>query len=503
MHSHHVSAALVTAALLAQRTELSAIERSRVISCTLHTDVQNPDEALEAVVRAFRQAELPFPWQRGPAAASLSKAVKQGEEWARSGITVISKERIRPQLATLHEVPDVLFACGDCSLLELPAAAILNSRKPLQISPDDAWIRATRETVFRARADGMPIVSSYGNIAYAMTSWLAKGSPVIAVCDGPLPFMESAERCESFLKYYDGLFDLNRTLFVSSFPPGRLSSRVDRLPQRDRLVATLASLVMAADVRPHGNMAAILELVARRGIPVVQSSEGCSLETDRIEPARSTTAPLPGKMHGACSQSLEDLSTYVFHYARSCPGPWPGQTLADYCRSLAEGLPESRHTAFDTLLRILNEGLIRGSSRLTRGPLPMVSFTECLPAELERIIRWRPGLVRWSFEPYGLGVPKDILESLGARPVVYGDESALAKVHEEDRPFFQVGKPEGPEWADEREWRLKGDMDLRLVPRERLVIIVRTLREAAATREHFGGAVIALESCDEGRLTGS
>lgn len=493
MHSHNALAPLVTAALLARSNGLSVSERSSVIACTPTVRVPAPEAAWDHIACAFREARVPCPWKRRPSHESLHNAVIEGERWAELGVFLISPEMIQPQNAAVHSIPRVLFALGNRSVLREPAAAILNSRKPLQISPTDSWLHATKTLVSRAREEGMAIVSSYGSIAYDMTSWLAKGSSLLVVGDEPIPFMEPREKCVAFLNRNEGLFDLKSTLFISAFPPGPLPSRSSRLPLRDRLVAALASVVMAADVRPKGNMAEILDLATRRGIPVMRSEDACGSEP-RLFTAEQSPSSQDEQEGRTSVQAFHDLSCCLFHYARSCPGPWPGQTIADYCRSLAEGSPGSRHTAFDALEHILEEGMIRGSSRLTRGSLPMVSFTECRPEDLHRIIRWRPGLVRWSFECYGIAIPRKLLQQFGARPVVYGQESAASALPQDDRPFFQVRKTASTEWSNEREWRLRGDLDLRLVPPERLTVVVPTVHEARTIGARFGYTTVVLDS---------
>jgi len=146
-----------------------------------------------------------------------------------------------------------------------------------------------------------------------------------------------------------------------------------------------------------------------------------------------------------------------------------------------------------TLQRILTEATIRGTSRLTRGPIPVVSFTERLPQDLGAIRKWRSGLLRWSFEPYGLGVPKRILLELGARPVVYCDEHELLSATSEELPFMQIRKTARTEWSGEQEWRLRGDLDLNLVALDQLLIIVRSQQESGIIEERFGCNVVIVE----------
>jgi hypothetical protein len=99
-------------------------------------------------------------------------------------------------------------------------------------------------------------------------------------------------------------------------------------------------------------------------------------------------------------------------------------------------------------------------------------------------------LIRWSFEPYGIGVLRETLKGLGARPVVYCRESAFSEAGAEDRPFLQVQKPDGTKWSDEKEWRLRGNLDLGLIPSEELVISVPSPQEAQIIEARFGCRVV-------------
>ncbi len=113
-----------------------------------------------------------------------------------------------------------LFRHWKRSVLELPAAAILNSRKPRRISPDDKWLQETKRLVQLAVAEGFAIVSSYGNTSYCVVSRLSKDSPMIVVCDDVLPSMAGEKTALEFLSAYHDLFRDERTLFISPFPPG-------------------------------------------------------------------------------------------------------------------------------------------------------------------------------------------------------------------------------------------------------------------------------------------
>ncbi len=158
--------------------------------------------------------------------------------------------------------------------------------------------------------------------------------------------------------------------------------------------------------------------------------------------------------------------------------------MMDYCLSLINGEKDSAHTAFDTLMRIIKERRIRSSSKLIRGRYPVVSFTECPPSEVCDLREWRSGLIRWSFEPYGLAFPLQALFTLGARPVIYAVEDAYEDLSDELRYLFQLQSALGRDWFPEKEWRLRGDLEITASLERETMIIVRTSEEALTVWEN-------------------
>ncbi len=196
----------------------------------------------------------------------------------------------------------------------------------------------------------------------------------------------------------------------------------------------------------------------------------------------------PVDLHG-----LGRESPWLIHYTRSCPGPWPGQTVAEYCQSLIDGHPGACHTAFNTLIRILEERVIRASARLTRGSCCVVSFTPCLPTQIDTLIKWRKGLGRWSFEPYGIAFPQRSLADFGTRPVIYGTKEDFEALHTDLKYLFQVRRSSSDTWTIEREWRISGDLLLTDAVFEEMVVIIPTQAEARAIVKEFGCKVALAE----------
>ncbi len=361
----------------------------------------------------------------------------------------------------------------------------------------------------RAAIDrGFAIVSSYGLLPYCIVSLLAKGSPTLVACDELLPFMQSPQQLQRFLAQYGELFDLDKTLFVSPFPPGGSPQRAVRYAERDHLVGALSSMILAVEIKERGNMQSVLQVAIERGLPVEYASDQCPVVKDTAvgdinltsrtgevlktghagNGATFIRSRLESNMSGKSDtyRQLCHEPSYLIHYTRSCAGPWPGQSWAEYCRSLVEGVLEASHSAFDTLVRILKEQRIRGSRRLIRGAESVVCLTECIPRELQHLIEWRKGLVRWNFEPYGLAFERKSLFELGAKPVIYAVKEAFADLSPDLKHLFQCQNHGDKQWTFEREWRIKGDLCFADFDPRDVVVIVATHAEAAVIQEQFG-----------------
>jgi hypothetical protein len=502
--SDQTTSIFLVAALLNSKQELDYRARSRILSHVDSFDFASPLRITEAIRNAALKAGVNLPDWRCPPSRTLQRILRTVEEWSERGVRVISIENLAAPLAWMHNLGPLLFAWGNLEILNHPAAAILNSRKPRQVYPHDRWLTLIKLMARSAIERGFAIVSSYGLLTYCVTSLISKGSPTLAVCDGVLPFMQPQQQLQQFLTEYGDLFNTKTTLFLSSFPPGRVPQRISRYSARDHLVGALASLVLVGEISDHGNMRSVLDIVIKRGIPVEYANNRLPHRTDAPldSNSRKGTHPERESLTGNCGSNgrsyskpgvhksaiynkLPDQNSHLFHYTRSCPGPWPGQSWAEYCESLVKDLPGASHTGFDTLVRILQEKCIRGSRKLIRGAGAVVCFTECAPQELQKLIEWRKGLVRWSFEPYGLAFARESLFKLGARPTIYAIEEAFDDLSDDLKHLFQFQRTYGKEWATEKEWRIKGDLCFADLDDQDIVIVVPTLQEAEIVRDNF------------------
>jgi hypothetical protein len=488
-------AALFSAALLSTRKDLNHRVRSLIISRVPPFDIYSAGEIAEGIREAFRNSGLNDCGRAFLNARRCAVAAETAEEWFARDIRILTRGHFKSHAASIDELPEVFFITGDKSILKQPLAAILHSRVNRTVHPEDLWISATKAAFAYAREKGLAVVSSYGNIPYSLVCALAMAGPLLVVCPEVLPFMTSDPRKET-ATFLEDLTRSGRVLFLSPFSPGCPPDLNARRGERDRIVAGISTVLLAGEIRRRGNMERILSGAEARGASIVHFSG-----------VRETLArtPVDSRLRGASRapaikpvarrklestlpefEQLTQGSRFLIHYTRSCPGPWPGQKMLEYCRSLVDGEEHSTHTAFDTLMRIIGERRIRGSAKLTRGNWPVVSFTECAPRELGKLTEWRPALVRWSFEPYGIAFPVQALFNIGARPVIYAVEAAYEDLSEELRPLFQLQSPSGRTWAPEKEWRTRGDLEISGSLGREMVVIVRTADEARAVEEDSG-----------------
>lgn len=410
-----------------------------------------------------------------------------------------------------QDCPAVVFLWGPLPK-DVPLVAFPNSRKPKLVSPTDDWVVLLRALLPHFRSKGFGFASSRGTATYDAVSTYARetGAPLLEVVPSPLDRIlpdEPSNPCRNPLLPTTHL----GCTAVGSGCPDRT-----RMLCRDRLVSAVADLHCVLELRLDGNLRAVLEDVQNAGprplwifapeTAAPETSGNAQLlerfseraQTIRILPpdprctstaapsqsravpplfrpesfGPETVSPNAGTALPNPEEPAPDWKDYFYHYTRSCPGPWPGQTAREYYLALLEGLPLSGHTALNTLARIAIESRLRSSSRLTRGNEPTISWSPIPPHELQKIRRWNPALIRWTFEPFGLAIQKSILRGLGLKPTIYAPDKAYSRLKPLDRYRFQLDDPPRCSWRHEREWRLRGDLDLRSIPPEAAFLFV-------------------------------
>lgn len=195
--------------------------------------------------------------------------------------------------------------------------------------------------------------------------------------------------------------------------------------------------------------------------------------------------------------TLDELESenYLAHWTRRRVGRWPDQTNPEFLDDLIFLAKRRQHGEVSALCRILASGRILGSHDLTRDRRDVVCFSNLPLDEILNQRVFRPHLSRWDFEPYGIAIEREFLLRLGARPVVYGDESDWERLSEFDQAFFQVKNSKSAEidWSREREWRIVGDLKLDDIPVDQAVVFVKTESDALIVAALSRWPVVILE----------
>jgi len=270
-----------------------------------------------------------------------------------------------------------------------------------------------------------------------------------------------------------------------------------QLPATDRAVIALSDRLVALHVRPGGHLDRLLRarldelafaptsVYAALGPELVRKDVADELMErgavgwfvlDTLGQPNENVSP-PWTHTSAQNQSLAPVIPlptpsdwpYLTHCTRKRQGPWPGEEENDFLDDLILDRAGADHSALAALWRIVQTSRLIASSEMVRGEVPVVSFTAVPLAEIHHLHTYRSHLSRWDFEPYGICIRCDWLQSRGARAVRYGEEDEWEDLQSEERPYFQKkqSKTTGGhvmDWTAEREWRFAGDVPLDEIP---------------------------------------
>ena len=305
---------------------------------------------------------------------------------------------------------------------------------------------------------------------------------------------------------------------------------------RDRILGVLSHIHLVLEIRPRGNLLAVLEEIQAKsprpqfvfdpermdssnagnrtlltkfpehahGFTLPGFQDLPSLEAVQTDRPANNNSPRPTK-RGPQPRCFDNSSpdddiiwgNYLYHYTRASAGPWPGETYPEYLLNLLDERPLSGHSALETLIRILQEGLVRAGSKMVRCKAEVISWSSHPPGELFEMRKWNRGLARWTVEPYGIAVRRDILRSLGAKPAIYGGEQVYSRIAESERFRFQLsGSDPAANWRVEREWRVPGSLALGKIEPSGVFAFVQTTEEKEKLCSHInqGPSIVALDA---------
>lgn len=281
-----------------------------------------------------------------------------------------------------------------------------------------------------------------------------------------------------------------------------VSPAIDGLPRatplRDRFLIDVSDQLAVLHVRRRGTLERLVDQRVERRQPTWLATDGVQLIPESLSntwhakgasrwrcpdfPTSQSAKTTPGNRIREVKSSELPVHKYLTHCTRRPKGAWPDQSEDDYLDELILSKPSRSRSSFAALRHILRSGKLFGSARSIRGSQRVVSFTAHGPSAIPTLRRFRRHHAHWDFEPYGIAVDRERLWQLGARPVLYGDESLWDSLRDSHRPLFQpwMTKNQQTDWTVEQEWRVLGDVDLSRVGSEEAVILVPTTSEAHA-----------------------
>jgi hypothetical protein len=375
---------------------------------------------------------------------------------------------------TLLDPNSMVAVIGDLSGFPPHRTTIINSRQHRLPYADDPWLAATSTAVARAVSSNSTIISSVGMITWEWIVWNTtrlKGHQIVIIPRGKVASLQ--DRVRQIIDDFD--LDTECTVFLMPFSPKDKPFRKSVYPERDRWATALSHCIQPLAVRPSGIMSRLLSEPKLSGI--IDPSYRLALSRSRPQTDKLKLLISKSDVRAIQAGLSYDISNeansrdYLTHWTRACHGSWPGERRTDFYAALYSAGTGYPRDGLSTLRRILTEGTIHASGRMMPGGVPMTSLTATSPAELLKIIRWRPGYIRWNFEPYGISIRRRLLESLGAKEVTYGTDDQYEKLDVSEQPFFQKNA-RNKDWRIEEEWRLPGDLSLQHLKNEDAIIWV-------------------------------
>lgn len=336
--------------------------------------------------------------------------------------------------------------------LELPKLTILNSAQSKYPLGGDEWILGTQEALRQYMGNGYAVVGSLGLNTWEYTTWGAgiSGYPLLIVVlwngkDDPRRM------------YQDTLQDLMLPAEATTLillPSGNLSAK-EWGPVRDHFVVSLANLVIPISIHSGGRMEWLLTTIRGKTVTGFERewrkgarNEGYHFDIEHLQ------RDLDPRMEG-----------WLIHWTHACQGPWPGETRAEYFQSVTTNWEEYAHSARKTMERIVHEKQIRPSSWRIRKQEGVVCFTGLPPSQAAHLMRWRARYVRYTIEPYGIGIQVTTAHRIGIQPVHYLEAGAVSPAG--IPAFLLQGKGRCGRWPQENEYRHLGGIDLKtLAPDE-------------------------------------
>lgn len=351
-------------------------------------------------------------------------------------------------------------------------AAILLSRQPLRPCRSTPWVRAAGRAVQRLKEANTRLYTSVGIQTYELLIYLALKENIPQEIILAAVNSAAFERVREQTREQFRIADPAVTFTHVSAPNVKASAKAPVM--RDRYIISNADLLFPIAVRAGGNMDRLIAQKEAEGGQV-------NREFQIVHQKRHTSMAYQLDQEALSTQLLEFDKPCLIHWTRSFNGPWPFEKRIDYYRAISQADRHPR-SAYDTLLNILKQKRIYGSSRHKTGKIVSVSFSSLAPRDMLPLMRWRARYKQMYFEPYGIGIDAETGTRCGICPVhYYRGQKAPTDI---DSWLLQSVGSKG-DWFREKEFRFLGHFNLRRVSWDQLICFCRTQAEAAHIQHKF------------------
>ncbi len=357
--------------------------------------------------------------------------------------------------------------------------AILNSRQGLYPCRLHAWIQKTLETLTSLKSSQPVILSSIG-----MSTW---DLVTIAASRLQLPLelhiqIKNKQTKEELAKQIISGYKLNPQFVSFHF----ITENSDKVFQtkRDNTITASADIIFPISIRKKGNLERLISTHQQKVNNLFQIDY--KNRTDKIAYTLN---------HCNLSTEIQNISNkYIIHWTKTSKNKWYYERQYDYYKDILRSDIYPR-SAFDSLTNIINLKKIYATPTHMPQNIPTVSFTSLTPMEIVPLFRWRSRYQEMSFEPYGIGIKKEIAAKRNIQKVLYYDKNGSDDISIiNEKVWLTQSKGERTNWESENEYRHLGDFHFEDIDKQNIILFTRYKKEADQLQKLTGIQTVSFNS---------
>ncbi|NLD98729.1 MAG: hypothetical protein GX640_02550 [Fibrobacter sp.] len=369
----------------------------------------------------------------------------------------------------------------------MKTAAILLSRQKIYPSGACNWVKASIEAAKWVKNQNLTLFSSVGIQTWEFLLFLGTYFNINQCIIIPSPDQRSFLNTCGWIK--DNFRLSNASVWFKALYSNE-KANVSTI--RDRFIVENANVIIPVSIRDAGEMALLINEAQLIGKTIVTDFQ---IKYERRD------APVKYFVHNEnINNELDEInSRYLIHWTRSSKNAWPNESRDSYYSAVISSIEYPRD-AFNTLKNIVTTRLLVGSSLHISKNQSVVCFSGSPLEQFIQLMRWRSRYKCMSFEPFGIGIEKEYALKLGVRPVIYTDKRDKSERYE----CWQVQtKGKIGDWEKENEYRYRGDLDLSIIPRNKMICLCLYTFQAEMIERISGIKAISIQPKKEKNFVAS